>query len=313
MTAGQMKLFNLLSGGVAGTFAACLTNPLEVVKTQLQSSSTSTTAHGGLASAHGKPLAIIKKIVETDGLPGFFRGLRPTLIGIIPSRSVYFYAYEQTKRAVNPIFREGSVGNAIVSGLAAGVAGNTLTNPIWLVKTRMQLLADSSAGQKVYTGYRDAVSTILREEGVGGFYKGLSASYWGCAEGCVQFVIYEKVKKSLLEKTNAERAAKGLPPVKKLPKLVYFSSAALAKCVAAVTTYPHEVARTRLREQARNSVFKYNGMWQAIGLIAKEEGRRGLYAGMGMHLLKVVPNSAIMFLTYEVVNAWLGQIQIREE
>lgn len=205
------------------------------------------------------------------------------------------------------------MGNAILSGLAAGVAGNTLTNPIWLVKTRMQLLADSSAGQRAYTGYRDAVSTIMREEGIGGFYKGLSASYWGCAEGCVQFVIYENIKKRLLTKQNEERAALGLPPSNKLPKRAYFSSAALAKGVAAMTTYPHEVARTRLREQARNSVFKYNGMWQTIGLIAKEEGRNGLYAGMGMHLLKVVPNSAIMFLTYELVNTWLGQIQIREE
>jgi hypothetical protein len=32
----------------------------------------------------------------------------------------------------------------------------------------------------------------------------------------------------------------------------------------------------------------------------------GLYAGMGVHLSKVVPNSAIMFLAYEVVNSWLS-------
>jgi hypothetical protein len=32
----------------------------------------------------------------------------------------------------------------------------------------------------------------------------------------------------------------------------------------------------------------------------------GLYAGMGVHLAKVVPNSAIMFLAYEVVNSWLS-------
>ena len=36
----------------------------------------------------------------------------------------------------------------------------------------------------------------------------------------------------------------------------------------------------------------------------------GLYAGMGVHLMKVVPNSAIMFLTYEVVKSYLSQYTI---
>jgi solute carrier family 25 protein 33/36 len=53
-------------------------------------------------------------------------------------------------------------------------------------------------------------------------------------------------------------------------------------------------------------------MWGTLATIAKEEGRSGLYAGMGVHLMKVVPNSAIMFLTYEIVNVWLRQFEIVE-
>jgi len=302
-----------LSGGVAGTLASCITNPLEVIKTQLQSTSTSIVAHGGMESAHGSPLAVARKILSNDGVAGFWRGLPPSLVGIIPSRSVYFYAYEQTKRFMDPVFKEGSVGNALVSGLAAGVAGNTLTNPIWMVKTRMQLLADNAAGQRAYNGYRDAISTIYREEGIQGFYRGISASYWGCAEGCLQFVFYEQIKKRLLHKINEARAKDGLPSTTKLPKLYYFASAAVSKGISAIATYPHEVARTRLREQARSGVFRYKGMWKCLGMIAKEEGRQGLYAGMGVHLVKVIPNSAIMFLTYEIVNSWLGQFTIKEE
>ena len=307
MTATNMNLLNLFSGGAAGTIASCITNPLEVIKTQLQSSSV---AVGELSSASGSPIAIARTIMQKDGFAGFFRGLRPTLVGIIPSRSIYFYSYEQTKRCLDPILPQGSVSNALLSGLAAGISSNTLTNPIWVVKTRMQLLADSSAGQKVYTGYRDAVRTIMKGEGVGGFYKGISASYWGCAEGAVQFMIYEQIKTRIFNRMNRQRAMEGLEPVDNLPKLVYFCSAAIAKGTASIITYPHEVARTRMREQARNGVFKYNGMWQTIGVIAKEEGTKGLYSGMGVHLLKVVPNSAIMFLTYEVVNSWLDRFTV---
>lgn len=309
MTAGRMKAYNLLSGGIAGTIASCITNPLEVVKTQLQSSSA---AVGDLSSAAGHPMEIAKKIMKTDGVAGFFRGLRPTLVGIIPARSVYFYSYEQTKRFLGPMLPEGSVGNALISGLSAGIAGNTLTNPIWVVKTRMQLLADSSAGQKVYTGYRDACRTIFAEEGIGGFYKGITASYWGCLEGAAQFMIYEQIKAKMLFKQNLQREEEGLLPTDKLPKFVYFFSAAIAKGTASIITYPHEVARTRLREQARNGVFKYKGMWQTIGVIAKEEGTKGLYSGMGVHLMKVVPNSAIMFLAYEMANTWLERFTVIE-
>jgi len=311
LTARQLKTFNLLSGGVAGTVASCITNPLEVIRTQLQSSSASS---GELAASGGRPMDICRRIFDSQGVKGFFKGLSPTLVGIIPARSIYFFTYEQTKRRLGKnLLPEGSVGNALIAGFSAGIASNTLTNPIWMVKTRVQLLADQAAGQRAYTGYADVISTILKEEGIGGFYKGITASYWGCAEGAIQFLIYEKVKKRVLVKQNERNEAIGLPPTTRHTKLSLFCTAALAKGVAAALTYPHEVARTRLREQAREGVFRYKGMWQTIGIVAREEGRGGLYAGMGVHMMKVVPNSAIMFLTYEVVNIWLGQFRVKEE
>ena len=308
ITASRLKLYNLLSGGVAGTIASCITNPLEVVKTQLQSSSA---AVGELSQASGHPVAIAKRIFESDGVLGFFRGLRPTLVGIIPARSVYFFSYEQSKRFLGNFgVKEGGVPNALVAGFSAGIASNTLTNPIWMIKTRCQLLADSSAGQKVYSGYRDACAAIYKEEGIGGFYKGIYASYWGCLEGATQFMIYEQLKTKLLTRQNLRRERLGLESSDRLPKLGYFVAAAIAKGTASILTYPHEVARTRLREQARDGIFKYTGMWQTIGTVAREEGAKSLYSGMGVHLLKVVPNSAIMFLTYEIVNSHLSKFTV---
>ena len=42
-------------------------------------------------------------------------------------------------------------------------------------------------------------------------------------------------------------------------------------------------------------------MIQSLRLIAQEEGLRGLYGGMPAHLMKVVPNAAILFLVVELV------------
>lgn len=51
---------------------------------------------------------------------------------------------------------------------------------------------------------------------------------------------------------------------------------------------------------------KYTGLLQAFKLIFKEEGVAGLYGGMTTHLLRVVPNAAIMFWTYEIVVRYLS-------
>lgn len=58
-----------------------------------------------------------------------------------------------------------------------------------------------------------------------------------------------------------------------------FVAAAIAKCVAIVATYPHEVVRIRLRESANGAAYKYTGFVSALKIIAKEEGVRGLYGG----------------------------------
>jgi Mitochondrial carrier protein len=152
--------FYCFESGVFSCHYSTLTCPIEVVKTQLQSS------NGGPTN----PFVIAKEIARKEGAKGFFRGLSPTLIGIIPSRASYFWAYEKTKQVLTPRFGDTTVTH-IFAGLAAGATGNTITNPIWMVKTRMQLLANAASGQVAYTGYRHAIQSIYKEAGIKGFYK----------------------------------------------------------------------------------------------------------------------------------------------
>jgi len=66
--------------------------------------------------------------------------------------------------------------------------------------------------------------------------------------------------------------------------------------------------KTRLREQRNTQSSRYKGPLQGLALIAKEEGIKGLYAGMSAHLLRVVPNAAILFLTYELTLAYFSSL-----
>ena len=76
------------------------------------------------------------------------------------------------------------------------------------------------------------IKQIAREEGIRGFYKGLSASYLGVTEGTIQWVLYEKLKR-----LNTESQGKG--GFREWAGML--GSAGTAKCVASLITYPHEV------------------------------------------------------------------------
>ncbi len=58
-----------------------------------------------------------------------------------------------------------------------------------------------------------------------------------------------------------------------------------------------EVARTRLRQEGD----KYKRFFQTLSLIIKEEGFRGLYKGLATHLIRQIPNTAIVMTTYELI------------
>ncbi|OAD02473.1 hypothetical protein MUCCIDRAFT_153385 [Mucor lusitanicus CBS 277.49] len=297
---------HFVAGGVGGLVGAVCTSPLDVVKTRLQSTFYQQgiekgIKHTGSVWGHfietGKLLVQIKQI---EGIQGYFKGLGPNLIGVIPARAINFYAYGNGKRYFSE-FNHGKE-TAIVhlaSAATAGIITSTLTNPIWVVKTRLQL----QGKRRIYTNSLDCAWSIFKKEGAKGLYKGMSASYLGVAEGTIQWVIYENLKKRWAHSTAQME--------NKLTVGAWFGNlgaAAVAKLVAACVAYPHEVVRTRLREPVpKNGVVKYTGLIQTLKLVAKEEGIVALYGGMSAHLMRVVPNAAIMFFCYEAILHNFGQ------
>ncbi|RZF43291.1 hypothetical protein LSTR_LSTR001552 [Laodelphax striatellus] len=129
--------------------------------------------------------------------------------------------------------------------------------------------------------------------GLRGFYKGITASYWGISETVVHFVIYEAIKAKLLMR----RASSDGDTKTSRDFLEFMIAGAISKTVASCIAYPHEVARTRLREEGN----KYHGFWQTLGVVFKEEGHRGVYRGLATQLIRQIPNTAIMMATYEAV------------
>ena len=62
--------------------------------------------------------------------------------------------------------------------------------------------------------------------------------------------------------------------------------------------------RTRLRQPRVKGIMKYTGLLQTLKLVIAEEGARSLYGGLSAHLMRVVPNAAVMYSIYEGVLLW---------
>ncbi|XP_055601291.1 mitochondrial carrier protein Rim2-like isoform X1 [Uranotaenia lowii] len=235
----------------------------------------------------------LKHIVQTEGSRALFKGLGPNIVGVAPSRAIYFCAYSKAKNALNTVgfIQANSPIVHIMSASCAGFVSASLTNPIWFVKTRLQLDYNSNGAKMTVS---ECIRRIYETQGLRGFYKGITASYFGISETVIHFVIYEALKKKLNELRQAHS-----PSDDKTSRdfMEFMAAGATSKTIASIVAYPHEVARTRLREEGN----KYRSFWQTIFTVWKEEGRAGLYRGLGTQLVRQIPNTAIMMATYEAV------------
>ncbi|XP_054717810.1 solute carrier family 25 member 36-A-like [Uloborus diversus] len=318
-------IVHLVAGGLGGTAGAIATCPLEVVKTRLQSSVAS---FGPFNSVSAAPRSVtlprfefcncssyerfspvitdvplrphqsfgiwrcLKHIVETEGARALFKGLGPNLVGVAPSRAVYFCTYSHTKNFCNEKLTPDTPIVHIFSAASAGFMSCSLTNPIWFVKTRLQL-DQRSYGSSITTV--QCIKDIYNSKGLIGFYKGITASYFGISETIIHFVIYEFIKAKLHER----RASNTYQDDQKSPRdfVDFMCAGAISKTCASCIAYPHEVVRTRLRQVGD----KYKSFFQTLLLVFKEESYHGLYRGLGTQLVRQIPNTAIMMATYEAV------------
>lgn len=337
-------IFALLSAdhrSLGGMTAAVITSPLDVLRTRLQSDVYQAQLRASKVNQPPLPKTtfftipraawfhlkdtghIMGAIYTNEGFRALFKGLGANLVGVVPARSINFYVYGNGKRILNKHLNPENKENVwtvhLLAAATAGIATGTATNPIWLVKTRLQLdknrASDDPLRGRQYKNSWDCVKQTVRHEGFRGLYKGLTASYLGVTESTLQWVLYERLKLSL-ERREARRLADRAYQRKFIDEVEEFGgkfgAAAFAKMFASALTYPHEVVRTRLRQAPKmvtatgQVTAKYTGLVQCFKLVAKEEGVAGLYGGMTPHLLRVAPSAGIMFAIYEVTLRFLG-------
>lgn len=275
-----------VSGGVASTL---ILHPLDLIKIRFavnDGQMRERPQYRGLANA-------FSTIVRQEGLRGLYRGVTPNVWGAGSAWGFYFLFYNAIKGHMegdghSPL----GPGRHMLAASEAGVLTLIITNPLWVVKTRLclqyQEVSVTTASAKHYQGMLDALVKVYRYEGIAGFYKGFIPGVLGVSHGALQFMAYEELKKRYCKYYN-------MPPNTKLGTLEYLSFAALSKLFAASATYPYQVVRARLQDQ--HTI--YTGVMDVVTKTWRYEGIVGLYKGLVPYLCHVTPSICIIFLLYE--------------
>ncbi|KAI9293842.1 mitochondrial carrier [Neoconidiobolus thromboides FSU 785] len=132
----------MASGAFAGTLTVMLSGPLELIKVQVQLGRRQTSIPGsGDAIIKKKSEGIIscaKRIYNTAGVTGFYRGVLAHLYRDGFGTAIYFGGYESFKTLINQsgLFSFGLT--SLVSGGLAGTLSWCVLFPIDVVKSRLQ-------------------------------------------------------------------------------------------------------------------------------------------------------------------------------
>lgn len=277
---GTKGLKGIVAGGITGGIEICITFPTEYVKTQLQLDE-----KGGAKKYNGIG-DCVKKTIQSNGFFGLYRGLSVLLYGSIPKSAVRFGAFESLKGRMQDEHGQLSTAGKLLAGLGAGVAEAVLAvTPMETVKVKF--INDQRSAKPQYKGFFHGVSTIIKQEGFMGVYKGLTATIIKQGSNqAIRFYVMESLKDIY----------KGEDKQKPVPKMVVGAFGAVAGAASVFGNTPVDVVKTRMQGL---EAAKYKNTFDCACKIWKNEGPAAFYKGTVPRLSRVCLDVAITFMIYD--------------
>ncbi|KAI1438518.1 mitochondrial folate carrier protein [Xylaria sp. CBS 124048] len=301
-------LIETIAGLTAGSVATLVVHPLDIVKTRMQIHRSNATSSQNLTT-----FSVFRGLTRTSHpVAALYRGLTPNLLGNASSWASFFFFKARTEHAILAVKGRSAAltpQDYFVSSAVAGVFTQVLTNPVWVLKTRMLSSDRGAAG--AYQGVWAGAAQLLRTEGWRGFYRGLGISLFGVSHGAVQFAVYDPLKQIYARqrhrrkgtgKTESPGDDRGTQPMMTNEATLVISS--VSKLVAGVTTYPYQVIRSRLQNYDAEERFG-KGIRGVVKRTWREEGWRGFYRGVIPSMIRVMPATWVTFLVYENTKFYL--------
>ncbi|EFN81578.1 mitochondrial glycine transporter isoform X2 [Harpegnathos saltator] len=273
-------LKSFLAGSFSGTFSTILFQPLDLVKTRLQSR---VNAH--YATPKSGMLGTVAHIVRKDNIFGLWKGITPSITRVIPGVGLYFSSLHWLKHTFD--LEEMTAIQAVSLGITARSMSGALLIPITVVKTRFE------SDVYRYNSISEALKLIYRQEGIRGLSSGLvptllrDAPYSG-----LYLMFYNQLKKMT---ADTEKKSNKLIPV-------HFCCGIVAGLMASMVTQPADVIKTKMQLYPN----EFNSIYHATLFVYKKYGILGYFKGVVPRMLRRTLMTAMAWTVYEQVTCWIG-------
>ena len=242
------------------------------------------------------------------------------MLRVFPSKAVIFSTndwYKAMWRRVTGIHDEQQSLPAQYSFLAGGMAGMTATAatyPLDFARGRISgkmatvgsatASATGQAHQKVYAGILQTLAVTVKDEGFLALYKGMTPTLLGAMPYCgIQFGTVGLLERlfPVHNKNNSDNTTTASENLKPSPlrKMMF---GGMGGVTAGLITYPNDTVRRMLQLQgSRGTAVVYTGYWDCVRQIVSQHGVARLYRGLTVNLIRMAPNTAVQFGSYELL------------
>ncbi|KAJ1944457.1 mitochondrial aspartate-glutamate transporter agc1 [Kickxella alabastrina] len=287
-------LAKLGNGAVAGVTGVSIVFPLDMVKTRLQNQKPvrGQLPYAGIGDC-------FRKIMRTEGgVRALYRGLLPNLAGVTPEKAL--------KLAVNDIMRgilAQRAGTSVdrlpgaygaLAGATAGLCQVVATNPMEIVKIRLQVAATQpgAAAQPL------TALAVVRQLGLRGLYRGTAATLLRDVPfSLVFFPLQAQLAKSAHMWMGG---GDGRPST-----LSVLAGSTVAGVIAAGSVTPADVVKTRL-QSSQQPEPAYRGVVDCAVRIMRSEGPAAFFKGVVPRCLTMAPLFGIALMMYDTQQKILG-------
>ncbi|GMM54599.1 citrin [Maudiozyma humilis] len=276
------SIYNFGLGSIAGCIGATMVYPIDFIKTRMQAQRSN--------AKYKNSIDCLTKVVKSEGITGLYSGLGFQLIGVAPEKAIKLTVNDFMRNKLVDGQNRLSVPSEILSGASAGMCQVIFTNPIEIVKIRLQVKSEYAASADI------TAVKIIRSLGITGLYKGVAACLMRDVPfSAIYFPTYAHLKKDLFQFDPQDKTKRN-----RLKTWELLLAGAIAGMPAAFLTTPFDVVKTRLQIEPKQGETRYKGIFHAFRTILKEESYRSFFKGGGARVLRSSPQFGFTLAAYEL-------------
>jgi len=277
-----------VTGSLAGMAATSAIQPIDMVKVRIQ-------LLAGTADAAG-PFTVASNMLKTEGVTGFYTGLSAGLTRQVlytGARLGLFDKFTDLIKANKEPGEKLNFAENAVCGLSAGGLAAVVGNPADLALIRMQ--ADGmlpAAERRGYTNVFNAFSGIVKSDGVGGLFAGVTPTATRAMALNFGMLAFNASSKDMLNSNGIT----GAPAV--------FGASAIAGFFASFFSLPFDYVKTQMQKQKPDPVtgeLQYKSAMDCVMKTMAEGGPLRFYAGFPTFYVRIAPHAMITLIAQDAL------------